>query len=79
MSILDSIDEGIWGVPAVKVEKKVETVSVELGRVRCPSRDEHGNQCGFEKGHELKPYDPDNVNHPRHGWAGRTPMIRSWV
>jgi len=73
MSILDSISETIYGDPA---EKKIIVPHAE--RVRCQSRDENGNQCGFEKGHELKTVDPDNVNHPRHGWAGRTPMIKSW-
>ncbi len=73
MSILDPIDESIYGGPA---EKKV---ILAPQRVRCESRDKLGNQCGFEKGHELKPVDPDNVNHPRHGWAGRAPMIKSWT
>ena len=45
---------------------------------RCQSTDKNGNQCGFEKGHELKPEHPDNYNHPRHGWAGKPPMIPSW-
>lgn len=75
MSILDSDSESIYGDP---VETK-KVIAPHSGRVRCESRDENGNQCGFEKGHELKAFDPDNVNHPRHGWAGRTPVIKSWV
>jgi hypothetical protein len=45
---------------------------------RCQSTDKNGNQCGFDAGHELKASDPDNRNHPRHGWAGNPSMISPW-